>query len=401
VAEIITGNYRLLKDLNSNVILNLVRTNAPVSGAELAKITGMRPSTVHNILKNLEKEKMVLKMGTGSSTKAGGRRPTLWKIRGNYGYVIGLQIELNEIEVVLVNINSRIIDDQHLIIDRFRSLSDIESKIVEVIDNILAANRIEKKRLLGIGVGASGLVDIANGTILVTSLLPEPQLPIYLQKSLSRFYDVPIYIENDANAAVLAEKWFGKINGVGNIIYSLIVVSGNGFGVGFGLVLNNEIYRGANMFAGETELFTLNIEKILKEYCDFCGDGIEIDGKSVALKDIQLQHLLCALKDKNKEAIRFFKEVGNIVGMELIKVINMLDPQLIVIGGEILRSKEYILEPIKNTIENRYSSTVSRKTQIIGSSLSQYSVALGAATIILKKIFQDAVVDNARLPHVI
>ena len=76
MAEIITGNYRLLKDLNSNVILNLVRTNAPISGAELAKITGMRPSTVHNILKNLEKERMVLKIGTGSSTKAGERSPT-------------------------------------------------------------------------------------------------------------------------------------------------------------------------------------------------------------------------------------------------------------------------------------------------------------------------------------
>jgi len=161
VAEIITGNYRLLKDLNSNVILNLVRTNAPVSGAELAKITGMRPSTVHNILKNLEKEKMVLKMGTGSSTKAGGRRPTLWKIRGNYGYVIGLQIELNEIEVVLVNINSRIIDDQHLIIDRFRSLSDIESKIVEVIDNILAANRF------GIVIGNIGSISYTGSIIKV------------------------------------------------------------------------------------------------------------------------------------------------------------------------------------------------------------------------------------------
>ena len=71
----------------------------------------MRPSTVHNILKNLEKEGMVLKIGTGHSTKLGGRRPTLWKIRGNYGYVLGIQIEINELEVVLVNLNSRIIDD--------------------------------------------------------------------------------------------------------------------------------------------------------------------------------------------------------------------------------------------------------------------------------------------------
>ena len=67
--KILTGNHRLLKNLNSNTILNLVRTNAPISGASLAKITSMIPSTVQNILKNLEKEGMVLKLGTGISTK--------------------------------------------------------------------------------------------------------------------------------------------------------------------------------------------------------------------------------------------------------------------------------------------------------------------------------------------
>ena len=67
--KILTGNHRLLKNLNSNIILNLVRTNAPISGASSAKITSMRPSTLQNILKNLEKEGMVLKLGTGVSTK--------------------------------------------------------------------------------------------------------------------------------------------------------------------------------------------------------------------------------------------------------------------------------------------------------------------------------------------
>ena len=87
--KILTGNQSLLKKLNSNVILNLIRTNAPISGASLAKTTGMRPSTVQNILKNLEKKGLISNIGIGNSTKMGGRRPTLWKICGNYGYVVG------------------------------------------------------------------------------------------------------------------------------------------------------------------------------------------------------------------------------------------------------------------------------------------------------------------------
>jgi len=401
VPEIITGNYRLLKDINSNVILNLVRTNAPISGAVLAKITGMRPSTVHNILKNLEKEKLVLKIGTGDSTKLGGRRPTLWKIRGNYGYVIGIQIAITEIEVVLVNLNSRIIDSQRLLIEQFNSLSEIDNKIVEILENLLKANNISNHRLLGIGIGVSGLVDISEGTILKTSLLAPSMQPIHIQKSLEQFFDVPIYIENDANAAALAEKWFGGVNGASNIVYTLIFVGRRGFGIGFGLILNHDIYRGSNMFAGETELFTLNIEKILKMKCGYDEENFIVGEELVNLNDLQLHHLIKALKYGSDYAASFFEEIGKIVGFELTRVINLLDPQMIVIGGEILNVNNAILDPIKKTVQNEFSQLSSRRIHITGSSLSQYSVALGAATIILKKIFQDPVIDNVRREKVV
>jgi predicted NBD/HSP70 family sugar kinase len=352
----------------------------------------MRPSTIQNILKNLETNGMVLKIGTGDSTKLGGRRPTLWKIRGKYGYVIGIEMEINEIEVVLVDFNSQIVDNQHIITKRFKNLGEIEDIVNRTIVNMLAANKIDNDSLLGIGIAVSGLVDIGDGCILKTSLLGPVQQPIYLQKSLEKHFDVPIYIENDANAAVVAEKWFGNVNGIKNIIYTLIVVGTDSFGIGFGLILNNEVYRGTNMFAGETESFTLNIKKILKTKCGFKGDEIVVDGKSMDIGDLQIHHLIKILENKNECAIRFFKEVGNIVGEELVKVINMLDPGMIIIGGEILGADKYLLDPIRRRIQEKMSQVVSRKTAIMGSSLSQNSVALGGATIVLKRIFQDPLI---------
>jgi DNA-binding Lrp family transcriptional regulator len=93
--KILTGNHSLLKNLNSKGILSLIRTKAPISGSNLAKIAGMRLSAVHNILINLDKKGLVLKIGTGDSTKLGGRRTTLWRICGHYGYVVGIQLEIN------------------------------------------------------------------------------------------------------------------------------------------------------------------------------------------------------------------------------------------------------------------------------------------------------------------
>jgi len=388
MSKILTGNHRLLKNLNSSLILNLVRIKAPISGANLAKITGMRPSTIQNILKNLEKKGLVSKSGTGNSTRSGGRRPTLWKICGNFGFVIGIQLEINEIQAVLVDLNSQIIDKQQIIIEKFNSLSDIENQVVSIVRKILQAQGIDENRLLGVGIGVSGLVDISNGAIIKTSLLSPSQQPIYLEKSLKKHFDVPVYIENDANAAALAEKWFGRAENINNIVFTLVVVNRDVFGIGFGLILNNDIYRGANMFAGETESFTLNLKKILRNCCNYKKTTFAVSDQKVDIDDLRIRHLLKALEVNDAIAIQFFREIGKIVAKELVTVINLLDPKLIVVGGEASKAKKYLLDPIRKVIRDRFSQLDDHKFQITESSLSSYSVALGAATIILQKIFQ-------------
>lgn len=391
--KILTGNQRLLKNLNNNVILNLVRTRSPISGASLAKITGMRPSTVQNILKNLEKKGLVQKDGIGDSTKFGGRRPTLWTICGNYGYVVGIQLEINEIQAVLVNLNSQIIAENKISIRKFNTISDIEQKIIEIIENILSVKNIHQRQLLGVGIGASGLVDSLNGIIIKTSLLSSSLQPIYLEKTLRTHFDIPIYIENDANAAVLAEKWFGKAQGIKNVIFTLAIINKDVFGIGFGLILNNDLYRGANMFAGEIEPHDLNVKKMLVYFCNYNKKHFKVGNQIVKTDELMLHHLIGALDYRNKDAIHFFYEIGELIADELLRVINLLDPELIVIGGEFSKAKEFVLNPIRKKIQEQLSLTNHRKFEIVSSLLPENSVALGAATIILQKIFHKPVLN--------
>ena len=391
--KILTGNHRLLKNLNSNVVLNLVRTRAPISGASLAKITGMRPSTVQNILKNLENQGLVFKTGVGDSTRLGGRRPTLWKISGEYGYVVGIQLEINEIHAVLVNLNSLLIAEKRIGITRFNTIVDIEEKIIELIRNLLDTKRIHQHQLLGIGIGVSGLVDSLNGIIIKTSLLSSSQHPIYLEKSLKKHFNIPLYIENDANAAALAEKWFGKAKGISNIIFTLAIINKDVFGIGFGLILDNDIYRGANMFAGEIEPHDLNIKKMLLYICNYNKTHFRVGDEIIKSDELMLHHLIRALDYHNEVAIHFFQEIGELIADELLRVINLLDPQMIVIGGEFSKARDYVLVPIRKKIQEKISLVEHRKFEIVDSLLPENSVALGAATIILQKIFHKPVLN--------
>ncbi len=384
--KIITGDYRLVKKLNSQIILNLIRTKAPISGAELAKITRMRPSTIMNILKHLEKKGLILKVGTGESTKLGGRKPILWEICGNYGYVLGIELELNEIQAILLDLNSQLIAKQVIKIEKFNNIQDIVTNLREVIDNILDSNRVSRRHIVGAGIGVSGLVDSKNGIIIKTSLLPATEQPIFLREALKKHFDFSIDIENDANAAAHAERWFNKIEGVSHMIFTLVIIDRNVFGVGFGLILEDRLFRGSG-FAGETNPFDYNIKKILNQYCNIHQEHVKLNGSIIPIQELDIHHLINALDSADELAISFFNAAGKIIGEELVRIINLLDPELIVLGGEIIKAKNYILDPVRETINQKFPDDAKRKLKIVESTLTGYSVPYGAASIVLQKIF--------------
>ncbi len=388
IPKIVTGNQSLVKSLNSNIVLNLIRTKAPISGADLAKITGMRPATIQNILGDLEREGYVENIGTGRSTSSGGRRPVLWNIHKEKGYVIGIQLEINDIRTTLVNMTAEIVDEEYTSTKKYDTLADIEKIVVDVIGRLLDRNHITMKKLLGVGIGVSGIVDINRGVVMETSLLAGPEQPVYLEQAIRKHLDVPVYVENDANAAALAEKWMGKGVGVENLVFVLVMVNKDVFGIGFGLIIKNELYRGANMFAGETNSFDLNIEKILRDYCHFREDFFSVNGKAVEIGNLELQHLIKALADGSKVAGQFFHHLGKLIGREVVSIVDMLDPEMVVIGGEFFDMEDEIMPLIRNAVENDCLMMPHRDLKLTFSSLNGHFVSLGAAAVILHKIFK-------------
>ncbi len=390
--KILTGDYRLVKNLNSHIVLNLIRTRGPIYGADLAKITGMRPSTIMNILRNLEKKGLIFKSGTGSSSVQGGRKPTLWEICGNYGYIIGLQIELNEVHGVLIDLNSRVLAQGSMPVEGKLTLEDLQSIVFRIIDTLVTPHKISRKNLLGMGIGISGMVDYKNGVIVQTDLMAKTPVP--LKSALEKYFDFPIFVENDANAAVMCEKWYGKGKGISDLIYTLLVIDQNVFGVGYGLCLEDRVYRGAHMFAGETAPQPISIAEVLHRVAPDLGTDVVLNGVSLKTEKIALQHLIAAALAGDELATRYFQELGKILAKDLAHIINLLDPEMILLGGEVMQVGDLLLAAIRHTLEQDHTLGVKNGLDLkIEASTIGDPVALGATTLILQNIFKSPVLQ--------
>ncbi len=391
--KIITGDYRLVKSLNSHIVLNLIRTRGPIYGADLAKITGMRPSTIMSILRNLEKKGLIFKSGTGASSVQGGRKPTLWEICGNYGYIIGLQIELNEVHGVLIDLNSHVLARSALPVEGKLTLEDLQSYIFRIVDTLLTPQKISRKNLLGMGIGVSGLVDYRNGVIVNTALMGK--VPVHLKAALEKNYDFPILVENDANAAAMCEKWYGKGKNISDLIYMLLVMDQHVFGVGYGLYLEDQIYRGAHMFAGETAPQPISIKQMLEKVAPEFGGEVLLNGRSLPKERVTLQDLIDAALNQDGLAIRYFQELAKIVARDLAHIINLLDPEMILLGGEVSKVGDLLLNAVRSELKADARARVSHDLDVkIETSTVVDAVAMGATTLILQNIFTSPVLQT-------
>ncbi|MDZ7292219.1 MAG: ROK family transcriptional regulator [candidate division KSB1 bacterium] len=390
--KVLTGNHQLVRNLNSQVVLDLIRTGAPISGAKLAKLTGMQPSTIMNILRSLEKRGLIMKRGIGLSSPQGGRKPTLWEICGSYGYVIGIKIELTEIQGVLVDLNSKTLERVTMECYKKQTLTSLTECVQQVVERLISPHRLSRKHVLGLGIGVSGMVDYKNGVIVKTDLVDETPVP--LKAALQKHFDFPVFVENDANAAVLYERWYGKGRGVSNLVYMLVVIAEQVFGIGYGLVLEDHIYRGAHMFAGETKPHRPSIAELVRRAVNHGQNQINLDGRLLDIEKVTVHDLIGAGQKNDPIAIKYFDELGKILAEEVANLINLLDPEKILIGGEITQAGELLLESICSHLTPDTLMAAAHDVESrIDISFSEDAVALGATTLILQNIFRRPVIQ--------
>src|SRR3990167_4242245 len=231
------------KERKNLAILEVIRKNGPISRTDISKITELNIVTVSNYVSHYIKTGLVVEGEVDEST--GGRKPVLVELNPKAGYIVGVGLNMLNMVGVLVDLEINVITEVKQ--ERIPENSEVViEKMVDLAAKIISESEVDKTKIVGVGVGIPGIIDERGRTIRWPQSLGEKDISVCLsiKDSFEKRLNIPTFVENDANAAVLGEKWLGLDRDVRHMMYMFS-------GVGVGIIINGEIYRGVSGAAGE------------------------------------------------------------------------------------------------------------------------------------------------------
>ncbi|KRG12432.1 ROK family transcriptional regulator [Lederbergia galactosidilytica] len=384
-----TWNQHVVKKENKFLVFKTVIQSSPISRAEIATKTGLNKGTVSSLVNELIEEKFIYESGPGESS--GGRRPVMLLFNETAGYSIGINIGVNYLLGVLTDLNGNIHLEKQININS-QSFEVWQEKLFSMIHNIIQSTPKSPYGIIGIGVGVPGTVNMDGKVLLAPNLSWKN---IELQSILEEEFKIPTIIENEANAGAYGEKKYGVGKDSNHLIYVSV-----GIGIGVGMILNGQLYKGNNGFSGELGHMSINVKGDL---CRCGNEGCwELYASEQALiqqakklnllsadqTDLSFEYLLDLAENGNEKAIYLFNRIGEYLGVGLNNIINIFNPQEIVIGNRMASTKKWIQTSLESQLADRIQFFQEDDLQIKFSNLSSYSAALGVSAFSTENFLQ-------------
>jgi predicted NBD/HSP70 family sugar kinase len=376
----------IIKDVNEKLVLKLIREHVKISSSELVRITGMRPSTIFNITKKLLSQNLIVFLGKGGSTQKGGKKPYVWSVNKDAAFSIGVNIKVNEMTIVLLNLAGEYVAKKIIPVDIAKTLDEVFSNIVNAVEDVIALSGVDRTKILGLGIGFAGIVDNVKGIVIMSGVFPE--MNFHLTEKLKDHFDFPIEIENDANAVAVGSKWMVKVRGKKDYMTALIEMDRAVAGFGIGIVINGELYHGASFCSGELYPHIPQVREILAGMRIRLSEGKVLRDFVEMIDNLNINFLIEAAKQGDEIALLFFSKLGNSIGQIIAPAVALLNPETLVICGNMTELDEILIEPIRSAIEMHVLSIANKALTITATEHGHYAVAMGAASIVLEEYFR-------------
>ncbi len=397
-----TTDQAFFRETNLSLVLRNIHNDAPLSRAKLAVMTELNKSTVSSLVEDLLARGLIHEIGTG--TIGTGRPATLLEINPKAGGIIGVELGVDFVAVALMDFVGNVIWRCKEKADPFEEQTKTIKQTLVLVDEAMTRCRSLNLRLLGLGLAAPGTVDLQEGVMVFSPNLRWHDVP--LRKIFSEYTGLKVYIENDANAAGVAEHLFGVMRQTKDFLFIYA-----GVGVGGGLFLNGKLYRGHNGYAGEIGHIPTMLDGI-GELC-LCGNpgcwettanqralirrveaGLK-NGRSSLAQSLMLEknepalsvELIKQAADGGDEVARdSFAEVGRAMGQGIAGLVNIFNPEKVVIGGTLSAASGHLLPALKEAISQRALNDVLKKTDVIPSVFGDDASLFGAVAIVVEDI---------------
>ncbi len=391
--KIISGNARVVRNVNRSVILNIIRDMEPVSRVQIAKLTGLNKSTVSSIVAALVADELIYEEESRHGNV--GRNP------------ISLRLKLGKHFVGAVNIDSaRTILGIADIDGSFRDTISIATKCDEperfvancVTELSRLSDRLRVEHLEGIGVSVAGIVEPGSAKVTIAPNLGWEGFDIGKVLHERCGSDCVIHVDNDSKASALAELWFGKHGRT----YSNFVFLSIGRGIGAGIVVEGKLLTGHYHASGEFGHITLfdggNLCSCGNRGCweEYASDRATIARyanlkhlNEAASRQISIQDVVDSALAGDEVSREVFAETGRFLGLGIANVIKAIDPEAIIIGGKITQVWHIIHQKMIEVVHQRTLFGKQKDVTIFPTSLPLRPELQGAAALVIKDLFSD------------
>lgn len=363
------GDPSLLRRINSTVVLHALRAADSPTLTDLVQVTGLSRPTVEGVVEGLIEAGLVAEAAAGEGARRQGRPARRFRFRTEAGHLLGIEIGPHRIAALLSDLSGRVLDSAQRPVPETAPAEERLERVGAVVAALLRRSGVPRSALRAVGVAGPGIVE-ADGTVRLSTALPG-WTGLRLGERLRRSFRCPVLVENDANAAAVAEHWQGAATGSDDIVFVLA-----GLSPGAGSLIGGRLHRGFGGAAGEIgALHLLGRQATPEKLLSTTGKPLH------PLDEAQVAAVFAAAREgvaQAREAVdRFLQRLVH----DVAALVLALDPELVVIGGW-AAGLDGVLEPLRGELA-RYCL---RPPQVVLSQLGEAAIATGALRLALDHV---------------
>ncbi|MER5897477.1 ROK family transcriptional regulator [Streptomyces sp. NPDC001876] len=385
------GSQTSLHRANLERVVRAVRMAGSLTQAEIARSTGLSAATVSNIVRELKDGGTV----EVTPTSAGGRRARSVSLSGDAGIVIGVDFGHTHLRVAIGNLAHQVLAEESEPLDVDASSAEGFGRAEQLVNRLIETTGISPGKVIGVGLGVPGPIDVESGTLGSTSILPG-WTGINPSQELSGRLGVPVYVDNDANLGALGELVWGSGRGVKDLAYIKVAS-----GVGAGLVIDGTIYRGPGGTAGEIGHITLDESGPVCR----CGNRGCLETFAAARyvlpllqpshgPELTMERVVQLAREGDPGCRRVIGDVGRHIGSGVANLCNLLNPSRVVLGGSLAEAGELVLGPIRDSVSRYAIPSAARQLSVLPGALGGRAEVLGALALVLSEMGDSTLLES-------
>ena len=386
--------------IRRNRILRLLLEEGKLSLTEVSKRTGISLPMVSKLTNNMRKEKFI-RTGEGVRLDRAGRPPIIAQLNGDAGFVVGIDLGHRNTNIIIMNLEQKVILEKHIPSFPLGNDPALIDWLIDRTEEAIDEAVLHRKDLFGVGLSIPGIVRGREGRGVSYLNYGEKSIAQILQEK----YKKPVHIEHDAKAMTLGERWFGAARTVSNVLVLNI-----GWGLGLGILIDGKIYYGRDGYAGEFGHIQIIRDGALCE----CGKSGCLEtvasGRAIGMRAREL--LLQGSNSKlfqicngdvervdaelvaktaltgDRFSIEILEEAGRYLGEGVAQLINLFNPEKVILGGRVSQAGQFILDPVRTTAMKLSLVQLGNGVEFTTSTLGVKAGALGVAMLATRDIFE-------------